>query len=110
MEAAHYNANEVWGRRGSDFYAIFSVARDASAEDIDRAHKRAIREAPPDAFTLKAGGMSKVDTVALVFGVLKDSTKRGQYDRVLEGIERRAASKMPWMLALSLGSRLAGAA
>ncbi len=65
----------------SDFYEILGVSRDASAEEIKRAYRRAARESHPDANPGDAEAEARFKELAAAYEVLSDPEKRSRYDR-----------------------------
>ena len=65
----------------SDFYEILGVSRDASAEEIKKAYRRAARESHPDANPDDAAAEARFKELAAAYEVLSDPEKRSRYDR-----------------------------
>lgn len=72
--------NEPWRRAlgGADPYEVLGVARDATRDEIIRAHRRLVREVHPD---LPAGDAERTKLLHLARDVLLDPLARNDYDR-----------------------------
>lgn len=66
----------------SDYYAILSIARDASPEEIRRAYHRAARNLHPDV-NLAEDSEERFLAVQIAYDVLSDPIKRSEYDLTL---------------------------
>jgi curved DNA-binding protein len=64
-----------------DYYTVMGVARDASAEDIKKAHRKLARKYHPDVSKEK-DAEAQFKAVAEAYEVLKDPEKRAAYDRL----------------------------
>lgn len=73
-----------------------SVAQDATTEEIWKAYMRMSADAALDLNAQGADVMTGTDLLAIVVDTLVDNTKRGQYNKVLERINLRAAAKPNW--------------
>ena len=62
-----------------DLYSMLGVPRDATAEDITRAYRRLAREHHPDANP--SGDSQRFAGITDAYDVLRDSGRRGTYDR-----------------------------
>ena len=62
-----------------DYYALLGVARDASAEDSQRAYRKLARQAHPDV-DQSAGATQRFQRIQEAYEVLKDPEKRKRYD------------------------------
>src|ERR1700754_874345 len=60
-----------------DYYEVLGVGKDASADEIKKAFRRAAVEHHPD----KGGDEAKFKEINEAYGVLKDSNKRQRYDQ-----------------------------
>ena len=65
----------------SYFYEILGVNRDASAEEIKKAYRRAARDSHPDANLGDAEAETRFKELAAAYEVLSDPEKRARYDR-----------------------------
>lgn len=102
LEGVHYEINAFLGQPSANFYTFMSVAQDATTEEIWKAYMRMSADAALD---LNAQGavnaqgadvMTETDLLAIVVDTLVDNMKRGQYNKVLERINLRAAAKPNW--------------
>ena len=64
-----------------DYYKIMGLARDASADDIKRAHRKLARKYHPDVSKEK-NAESQFKDLGEAYEVLKDPEKRAAYDRL----------------------------
>lgn len=64
---------------GRDPYIVLGVSRQASAEEIARAYRRAARASHPDSGG--AGSVERFQTVSDAYGELRDPRRRAMYDR-----------------------------
>jgi len=64
-----------------DYYAILGVSRDASAEEIKKAYRRAAIQYHPDRNPGDADAEAKFKQCAEAYEVLADPDKRARYDR-----------------------------
>jgi curved DNA-binding protein len=64
-----------------DYYKIIGVARDASADDIKRAYRRAARKYHPDV-SKESNAETRFKEVQEAYEVLKDPEKRAAYDQL----------------------------
>ena len=62
-----------------DYYAVLGVARDASAEDIQRAYRKLARQSHPDV-DKSEGATQRFQRIQEAYEVLKDPEKRKRYD------------------------------
>lgn len=60
-----------------DLYEAIGVPRDASPEDIKRAHRRAAKENHPD----RGGDRARFQEIQVAYDTLKDEAKRRRYDQ-----------------------------
>jgi curved DNA-binding protein len=63
-----------------DYYKVLGVARDASAEDIQKAYRKLARKFHPDV-NKDAAAEARFKEIAEAYEVLKDPEKRTKYDR-----------------------------
>ena len=64
-----------------DYYTVMGVARDASADDIKKAHRRLARKYHPDV-SKEPGAEALFKEMGEAYEVLKDPEKRAAYDRL----------------------------
>lgn len=64
-----------------DYYKIMGLARDASAEDIKRAHRRLARQYHPDVSKEK-DAEARFKEISEAYEVLRDPEKRAAYDQL----------------------------
>ncbi|MDR0781198.1 MAG: DnaJ domain-containing protein [Pseudomonadales bacterium] len=78
-----------------DYYATLGVAPEASAEDIKKSYKRLARKYHPDV-SKEQDAEAKFKEVAEAYEVLRDATKRAEYDQLRRhGAERPGAEFTP---------------
>ena len=65
----------------TDLYQILGVARDASEDDIKRAHRRLVKELHPDLHPDDTAKAERFKQVSSAFEILGDADKRKKYDR-----------------------------
>ncbi len=73
-----------------DYYTIFGLPRDASAEEIKRAYRKLARKYHPDV-SKEPNAEEKFKELGEAYEVLKDPEKRAAYDRLASG--RRAGEE-----------------
>ena len=64
-----------------DYYSVMGVARDASADDIKKAHRRLARKYHPDV-SKEPGAEALFKEMGEAYEVLKDPEKRAAYDQL----------------------------
>lgn len=64
-----------------DLYQVLGVARDASDDDIKRAHRRLVKELHPDLHPGDTAKAERFKQVSSAFEILGDAEKRKKYDR-----------------------------
>jgi molecular chaperone DnaJ len=64
----------------NDYYGILGVPRDASADQIKRAYRRACRETHPDVAGSSEANERRIKEVNAAYQVLSDPSKREAYD------------------------------
>src|SRR5689334_11141730 len=64
-----------------DYYEILGVKRDASADDIKKAHRKLVRKYHPDVNKNNADATEKFKEVQEAYDVLSDPGKRRNYDQ-----------------------------
>src|SRR5262245_6921606 len=74
-----------------NYYEILGVNKDASDDDIKKAHRKLARQYHPDRNPGDKQAETRFKEVQEAYDVLSDKTKRGQYDRFGEaGLGGRA--------------------
>ena len=68
-----------------DYYEVLQVSRDASSEDIKKAYRKMALKYHPDRNQGNKEMEEKFKEASQAYEVLRDSTKRAQYDRFGEG-------------------------
>ena len=89
-----------------DYYKVLGVARNASAQEIDEAYRRLVRENHPD---LHPGDKRKEETLRKVneaYQVLGNPAKRKEYDELLAGVAQNRTPAAGSTKAQPTGSRL----
>jgi len=89
-----------------DYYKVLGVARNASAQEIDKAYRRLVRENHPD---LHPGDKQKEETLRKVneaYQVLGNPAKRKEYDELLAGVAQNRTPADGSTKAQPTGSRL----
>ncbi|QEK39581.1 molecular chaperone DnaJ [Candidatus Sneabacter namystus] len=64
-----------------DYYSILGVSKTASKKDITEAYRKLARKHHPDVCSDKTAGKEKMKEINEAYEILKDDTKRAQYDR-----------------------------
>src|SRR5947208_16934581 len=64
-----------------DYYEVLGVARDASEADIKKAYRKLARQYHPDRNPGDKTAETKFKEIQEAYDVLKDKTKRAQYDQ-----------------------------
>jgi len=89
-----------------DYYKVLGVVRNASAQEIDEAYRRLVRENHPD---LHPGDKRKEETLRKVneaYQVLGNPAKRKEYDELLAGVAQNRTPAAGSTKAQPTGSRL----
>jgi hypothetical protein len=79
-----------------DYYKQLGIARDATAEEVISAVKQLVKINNPESFTDssdRAKAQDKLKTIKIAYETLKDSTKRFEYDLLLDEQENVGSSK-----------------
>jgi curved DNA-binding protein len=76
----------------SDYYKILGVARNATEEDIKSAYRKLAKEYQIAAARGDKVAGEKMKQINEAYGVLKDPTKRKEYDGIAQPSARRAAT------------------
>jgi molecular chaperone DnaJ len=66
-----------------DLYQLLGLPREASAEDIRRAHRKLVREYHPDANPEDPRAEERFKEIQQAYEVLSDDDKRREYDKTL---------------------------
>ena len=64
-----------------DLYRLLGLPREASRDDIQRAHRKLVREYPPDANSQDRRAEERFKEIQQAYEVLSDGNKRREYDR-----------------------------
>jgi curved DNA-binding protein len=93
-----------------DYYAVLGVARDASAEEIQRAYRKLAREHHPDV-SKSPESDARFKQINEAYEVLKDPQKRARYDQLGENWKEGQDFRPPpgWEEAVRRAQRGAGA-
>src|SRR5215471_16482792 len=78
-----------------DYYEILGVARDAAAEDIKRAYRKAAAANHPDRNPGDQEAVERFKEAAEAYDVLGDSQKRALYDRYGHDAFARSGGRQP---------------
>src|SRR3954447_13572015 len=64
-----------------DYYEILGIKRDASPDEIKKAHRKLVRQYHPDVNRDNPKASEKFNEVSEAYDVLSDETKRRNYDQ-----------------------------
>jgi DnaJ-class molecular chaperone len=83
-----------------DYYTLLGVHRDAAADEIGRAYKRAARSTHPDVHPDEPSAVKRFTTVTVAYETLGDPARRRAYDRThLASGPRYGAQSVRWATA-----------
>ncbi len=78
-----------------DYYEVLSVAKDATQDDIKKAYRRLSRKYHPDV-SKETDAEAKFKELGEAYGVLKDESKRADYDRFGFRANERVGAHGAW--------------
>ena len=78
-----------------DLYQLLGLTKEASEEDIQRAHRKLVREYHPDANPEDPRAEERFKAVQQAYEVLSDDKKRREYDKTLHTSSREGLGKKP---------------
>ncbi len=76
-----------------DLYQLLGLPREASQDDIQRAHRRLVREHHPDANPEDPRAEERFKEVQQAYEVLSDDNKRREYDKTLHTSSTEASGR-----------------
>jgi molecular chaperone DnaJ len=76
-----------------DLYQLLGLTEEASEEDIQRAHRKLVREYHPDANPNDPQAEERFRAVQQAYEVLSDDKKRREYDRTLRAYSREGSGR-----------------
>lgn len=82
-------------RRDEDPYSLLGVRRQASADEINRAYRRAARETHPDAHPADDSAGPRFRAMTDAYETLRDPGRRAAYDRAHPVVRRVAGASAP---------------
>ena len=76
-----------------DLYKLLGLSREASEEDIRKAHRKLVRKYHPDANPEDPRAEERFKEIQRAYEVLSDPEKRREYDRALRTSSRRSSAR-----------------
>ena len=76
-----------------DLYQLLGLPREASQDDIQRAHRRLVREHHPDANPEDPQSEERFKEIQQAYEVLSDENKRREYDKTLHASSKETAGR-----------------
>ena len=76
-----------------DLYQLLGLPREASEDDIQRAHRKLVREYHPDANSTDPRAEERFKEIQQAYEVLSDDNKRREYDKTLHTSSREGLGK-----------------
>jgi DnaJ-class molecular chaperone len=76
-----------------DLYELLGLTKEASEDDIQRAHRKLVREYHPDANPEDPRAEERFKEIQQAYEVLSDDNKRREYDKTLHTSSTEASGK-----------------
>src|ERR687894_2124997 len=76
-----------------DLYQLLGLPREASEDDIQRAHRKLVREYHPDANPKDLRAEERFKEIQQAYEVLSDDKKRREYDQTLNTSSKEASGR-----------------
>lgn len=76
-----------------DLYQLLGLTKEASEEDIQRAHRKLVREYHPDANPEDARAEERFKAVQQAYEILSDGNKRREYDKRFHTSSREGSGR-----------------
>ena len=77
-----------------DLYKLLGLSREASQDEIRKAHRKLTREYHPDANPGDRSSEERFKDIQQAYEILSDSHKRQEYDKKLHASSRRGSSRL----------------